>query len=322
MPHPSAQRRIFLMDRSADSAPGFRQALARIGQLQWRHDLRELLRLLHDDPEGVALLDTRTLADEPSGLVSQLHELRSHRRIGLVTDQALEEYLHLLRGWGLLQIIPKRDPSGLHELEHFIEMIENPASGFGLMRYLSSTIQVFNLAVTTLEDKTHGIERVINHFATCGFDVHSLYNVRLILEELTNNALFHAFRTASGEEKYSISRFERLDDHESVRLEYGSDAERVGFTVTDNAGALPISTVLSKLERQTSPDGLFDDSGRGIYLSRALASQLVINIHHGQRTQFVALFGEKQKTEAIKPLLVNYIGPDSFDEWGLDPDFD
>jgi anti-sigma regulatory factor (Ser/Thr protein kinase) len=181
---------------------------------------------------------------------------------------------------------------------------------------------MYSVAIRTIPEKHAAIERAVNHFATCGFNVHELYDVRLTLEELANNALFHAFQTETGAEKYSIRGFTQLEDGESVRIEYGSDGLVAGFSVTDNAGTLATRTILNKLERQLNREGLYDESGRGIYLTRMLSSQYVINIERGKRTQSVVLFDERRKSDRPKPFLVNRVGFDDFDEWRIDPDFD
>jgi anti-sigma regulatory factor (Ser/Thr protein kinase) len=315
-------RRILLLDADLVSCAPLSAELEQLGTLVACPAPEIFLPLLEEDPDAIGLVDTATLAGLPHSFVADLVALRGKRHLALVTGQQLEDFIFSLRSWGLLQCAVKAPPFDRSELEHFLLSVVDPTSGFGLLRYLGSTIQMYSIALQTADSKLRAIERVTNHFATCGFEVHELYDVRLILEEVTNNALFHAFQTATGRERHNISSFAGLDPGESVRIEYGSDDTRVGFAVTDNAGTLPIRTILSKLERQFNKDGIFDQSGRGLYLSRMLTTKLVINIEKGKRTQVVALFDEHRKSPRPKPFLVNYAGPDTFDEWGADPEFD
>ncbi|MEQ8818724.1 MAG: ATP-binding protein [Sumerlaeia bacterium] len=321
---PPDTRTIFYLDRNQDGNGDFREALAQLADISTFHDLGSLLNALDDaPPRTFLLLDTTTLLDEPSALISRLVELRRRLPMGLVTDQDLDQFIWCLRRWGIIQCAVKTPPVTLEETEHFLQTLSDPASGFSLMRYFSSTMELYSLSVTDMATKTAAVERVINHFATHGFDVHELYDVRLILEEITNNAFFHAFRTASGEEKYSIRHFASLDaGDENVRIEYGNDGGRVGFSVTDNAGTLGISTIITKLERQFNREGIFDESGRGLYLSRMLATKLIINIEQGKRTQLIALFDETRKSNRPKPFMINYIGRDQFEDWRIDPELD
>ncbi len=323
--NPNAREFVYL-DRDQEGSHALREVLSTLGCVTPCHDLATFVTLMHEKKLGttIGLLDTTTLMDSPTGLIGQLVEMRTHFPMGLVTDQDLEHYISHMRVWGLTQCLTKTSPVGQSDVEHFISMIVNPANGFGLISYLSSTIQMYSVALDTIASKMMAIERVINHFATCGFEVHELYDVRLILEEITNNCFFHAFLTASGEEKYSIANFTKLEPEENVRIEYGSDSALVGFSVTDNAGTLPVGVVISKLERQFNQEGVFDESGRGLYMSQMLAAKLVINIDRFKRTQIVALFEESRKRNVgrPKPFLVNYVGDDTFDEWRSDPDLD
>lgn len=313
---------LFYVDRSVDSSAELREVLALTHRVVHFHALDGCLHALEADPGTLALFDVATLADSPTSRVGQLVEFRGRAPLALVTDLKLEDYISHLRTWGMLQILVKQPPINPEEVAIFLDSVEDPSSAFGLIRYLSKTIEMYNQAVRTLEEKRIAIERVINHFATNGFDIHELYDVRLILEEMINNAFFHAFHRASGEEKYTVRDFQDLEEGESVRIEYGSDSRTVGFTVTDNAGSLRIKTILSKLERQYNREGIFEESGRGLYLSRMLASQMILNIDSGHRTQAIALFDDRRKSDRAKPLMINYTGPSDFDEWGIDPELE
>ncbi len=322
VPAESDASRILYMDRDLEGGAEFREALSHHGVVVTCHDLHSVLDLLLENPGAMALLDTSTLLESPTSQVRRLVDFRSKNPLALATDRNLEDYFHGIREWGILQSIVKTPPVDSWEVGHFLRIVRNPLSGFGLMSWLASTVQMFSLAIRTIPEKVAAIERVTNHFATCGFGVHELYNVRLILEEIINNALFHAFRDEDGGEKYSIAEFESLGEGETVRIEYGSDSSVVGFSVTDNAGTLPVSVILDKLERQLHHDGVFDESGRGLHLSRLLASRLAFNVETNRRTQLVAVFGTRDRPDRARPLMINQVGEDRFGDWRRDADFD
>lgn len=319
-----ARETLAILVLDGDPAPWapFYESLGRAGQVTVFPTLDQLLAEEDQYPLRVLLFDTKTLQRSPTALVSDLVARRGREAMALITDGDIEEYLLDLRRWGLLQIAVKNEPLEEHEVEFFIECVRDPFNGFGLCRYLSQTVEMYNLSVATIPEKNVAVERVINHFATANFEIHDLYDVRLILEEVLNNSFFHAFRTPSGEEKYNIHNFRHLEGGEKIRIEYGSNSRVAGFTVTDNAGSLSVRTVMNKLERQFNREGLFDVSGRGLYLSRMLSSSFVINIEEGRRTQVIALFDDRRRLPRPKPFMVNYAGRDSFEEWRLDPDFD
>ena len=316
------KKTILALEQDQPAFEPFYSALASAGEL---HVFPTLDRLLAEEGQHEApvyLLDVVALRDTPTALVTQLLERRSRVPMGLVTSVDSDEYLVDLRRWGLLQVAIKNIPVHADEVRLFVNSLCDPLNGFGLPQYLSGTMEMYNLSIHNIREKNEAIERVINHFATANFNVHELYDVRLILEETLNNSFFHAFRTATGEEKYSLHAFRQLEPHEKVRIEYGNNARLAGFTVTDNAGTLSIRTILNKLERQLNREGLHDSSGRGLYLSRMLSTAFVINIEEARRTQLVALFDERRRMQRPKPFMINFVGSDSFAEWRLDPDFD
>lgn len=313
-PSPS-QRRFIYVDRDEIGSREFRAALALHGEVVTCHDLQTALVRLDEQPAAILLLDTATLLDSPTSLVAGLGDLHTRRTMALVTGQELHEFIDAMRQWGILQVAVKTPPVSGDELGQFLRVVEQPVTGFGLISWLTRTVEMYSVTVNSQDAKAQAIERVMNHFATCGFDVHDLYDVRLILEEIINNAFYHAFHTAAGAEKYTVQDFARLAPDESVRIEYGSDSTQVGFSVTDSAGSLSPRTVLDKLERQLNHAGVFDESGRGIYLSRLLASRLVINIERRVRTQVVVLFDGQRKLNRPKPFLINCSGRDGAAAW-------
>ncbi len=320
----TARDRVTILALERDPSPflEFYDAASLRGEV---HFYPTLEGLLADEPkfeDAIFLLDVEALQASPSAQVAQLVELRSQHPMGLVTTMEIEEYLLDIRRWGILQSAIKVAPIIAEEVTHFIECVKNPANAIGLYRYLNQTVQMYNVAIETIEEKNLSVERVINHFATAGFEIHELYDVRLILEETLNNAIFHAFQLPNGDEKYGIGSFKKLDEGEKVRIEYGSSTRMAGFTVTDNSGSLKLRTIINKLERQFNRDGLFDESGRGLYLSRMMSTAFIINLEPQKRTQVIALFDERRRTDRPKPLMINNIGEDSFEEWRLDPDMD
>jgi anti-sigma regulatory factor (Ser/Thr protein kinase) len=313
---------FLVLDPTASAFGSFYDILASAGPLIQLASIEEALALREAVDSPVLLLDTHYLRELSPSEVSTLVDHRGLFPIGLVTDESTDDYLVELRRWGLLQVIVKSEPLVAEEILHFISCLVDPASGFGLHGYLHHTMEMYNVSVSTMREKNEAIENVINHFATSGFEVHELYDVRLILEEALNNALFHAFRTPTGEEKYSVTTLTQLDAKEKVRIEYGNNARMAGFSVTDSAGSLKVHTILDKLERQLNREGLFESSGRGLYLSRMLTTAFIVNVEEQRRTQVLALFDKRRHSDRPKPFILNFIGRDSFSEWRLDPDFD
>lgn len=271
--------------------------------------------LATDSPDAPDLIiaDFASLLSLGEVQASQLVPPISPRPLAVITDFKPEDYISSVRRLGIHHVLVKTPPYDERELKILVQCAMDPRRGFGLMCHFDETMEMYTLRLTDRAEKTAAIERVMNHFATNGYEIHELYDVRLILEELINNSFFHAFRNPDGSEKYSMATFERLEEHELVRIEFGHASNSiVGFSVVDNAGTLPPETVLYKLERQYSREGIFDTNGRGLYLSRMLASSILFNIEKGLRTQIVALFREKDSKQRLKPLTINVAMPRTF----------
>ncbi len=311
MRHPGQKLRILALDPSPGSYSEFYHPLRMIGRVEYFEELPALVaaaELVRETEFPVVLLDLATLAASEQADTERLLALRPRVPAGATTSTPPEEHLELLGRHGLLQTIVKLPPITPEEATHLVECVANPAAGFGLFSYLSNTIEMYNFSISNMQEKNSSVERVINHFATAGYEIHELFDVRLILEEAINNAFYHAFRLPSGERKYTPRTFERLDPAERIRIEYGTSAGGAGFTVSDNAGTLRPEAILDRLYSQFHQTGTFDIHGRGLHLSRLLSTSFVINIEEGRRTQIIALFDERRRTSRPKPLMINHIG--------------
>jgi len=129
----------------------------------------------------------------------------------------------------------------------------------------------------------------------------TLGNLRLVADELLNNALHHgsvhkaANVTPSGEE---------LDVVETVLLEFGIDDDRALVSVTDRGGRLTREDIRRVLVRQINKEGLLDERGRGLFFARSLSDEMYVHVDPGRRTQVTAVFGRK-RNPVIKNLQVN-----------------
>ncbi|GAB4323341.1 MAG: hypothetical protein Kow0059_18670 [Candidatus Sumerlaeia bacterium] len=297
------KKRLALIDQNPATTWLLERNLVRGFQVVKFTSPEEFLRNL-DEPWAAVAGDYDTLAEHDALLADPQSPL--HRfPWALVTDRKPVVFLPKLEKWQIYCAIPKHTPFPTEQIVP-IENLISPMDGFGLMRYFNYTFQMYRDNIRTREEKYRAVERIINHFQTCGYETHRLYDARLVLEEMLNNAFFHAFTDEQGREKYDSQTFTVLDPGEEIYVEFGSDAQFAGFSVCDNQGRLHPRHILSKLSRQVMQEGLLDDSGRGIYLSRLLTSQLIFNIHKGFRTQVICLFYERM-VNSLKPLCINYL---------------
>jgi two-component sensor histidine kinase len=229
----------------------------------------------------------------------------SHSKWVIISPGKIEEHLISALKHRVHNIFPKNLLKDNESRKFFLLKIALIDNSFGLQNFLNPPKMLFYERFRSKKGKRETIEKIVNYFATCGYEIHQLYYVRLVLEELVNNALFHAFLEQNGKEKYHVSHFEKLADDEQINIDFGNDSESIGFAVTDNRGRLHPMTIVEKLARQHNRKGIYDESGRGIYLSAKFSSILVINIEKNKRTQILALFSDKPKDDP-KPLSINF----------------
>ena len=130
-------------------------------------------------------------------------------------------------------------------------------------------------------------------------------DMRLVLDEIITNAVYHASPSVDGREKYPAFSSVMLLPDEYVYVRCGFDAEKYGVLVTDIKGRLKKETVLCKIERQITGEGLLDDSGRGIHMSRLFADRMIMNIDPGKKTEVVLLNYFAAPYRGHKPLYIN-----------------
>jgi len=265
----------------------------------------EAWRELEKEPFSLVIGDFEIFRDSGRNIPGEIRSRSPETRIALISRLDTEHYLSCLNDWQCYHVLPKLPFYNACDVLLFIENILDPTNAFGLARYLSMDAEWSRVRIHNRTEKNKTVEEIINFFASCEYEIHELYDVRLIMEEIINNAIFHAFLDEEGNQKYHSEKFDDLDSSEEVWIEFGSDATTIGFSVTDNRGALGPDHIIQKLHRQYNREGLYDESGRGLYLSRILSGNMIFNINRGKNTQIVILFYEK-RLNVPKPFSINY----------------
>jgi anti-sigma regulatory factor (Ser/Thr protein kinase) len=135
-------------------------------------------------------------------------------------------------------------------------------------------------------DERHDIvEGICRELAAAFGEDYQVTEHRLILDEILNNALFHAFRDGDGSPLYGpgVSRALRSGDRIEIERAIGPDC--FVFRVSDNAGRLEPEVVLREIGRQFSGQGWLQSRGRGLFLAFSFSHAFILDRIPGRRTR-------------------------------------
>jgi CheY-like chemotaxis protein len=235
-------------------------------------------------------------------LLSEVRKNYPGTKTALITAYNIDDYIRTAKETQITNIIPKTVPFNFLELDSIVSGLLT-GDIFGLSRYLTSdgTIMersTIRSSVEARDTREHIIDLFTEKFGTAG-------DMKLILDEIITNAIYHAPTLDDGTEKYQEFTDVILESNEYISVECGYDREKYAVSVTDNQGKLKKETVLYKIDRQLTGEGLLDDSGRGIHMSRLFADRMIINIDPNKRTEVILINYFSNKYRGYKPLYIN-----------------
>lgn len=220
----------------------------------------------------------------------------------LITAYNIDDYIRIAKDYCITNIIPKTVPFNFSELDSIVRgLLTNDI--FGLSRYFSEKKMVIERScIRSSQDSSNLREHIVETFEkTLG----TSGDMKLILDEIITNAMYHAPVLEDGSEKYKEFEDIKLEPDEYIHVEYGYDNEKYGVSITDFSGRLTKETVLYKIDRQIAGEGLLDDSGRGIHMSRLFADRMIINIDPNKRTEVILINYFSTRYRGYKPLYIN-----------------
>ncbi|MDO5575794.1 MAG: response regulator [Fibrobacter sp.] len=220
----------------------------------------------------------------------------------LITAYNIDDYVRIAKDYSITNIIPKTVPFNFKELDSVVSGLLT-CDIFGLSRYMTEPQMVMETAlIKSSKDGRDIRELIVERFEK---ELGTSGDMKLILDEIITNAIYHAPALEDGTEKYKEFADIELEPDEYVHVEYGYDKEKYGVSITDYKGNLSKETVLYKIDRQIAGEGLLDYSGRGIHMSRLFADRLIINIDPNKRTEVILINYFSNQYRGYKPLYIN-----------------
>lgn len=262
----------------------------------------EALKLLQEHHFDLVISDINMPGMNGPQLLYEIRKKYPEIKTALITAYNVDEYIRAAKEFSITNIIPKTVPFNFTELDFIVRGLVT-GDIFGLSRYLLDDgilleKHVIKSTTEAREVREHVLELFTQKFGSSG-------DMKLILDEIITNAIYHAPALEDGTEKYQEFSDFTLEPDEYITLECGYDTEKYAVAVTDCQGRLTKETVLYKIERQITGEGLLDDSGRGIHMSRLFADRMVINIDPKKKTEVILLNYFSNKYRGYKPLYIN-----------------
>jgi CheY-like chemotaxis protein len=260
------------------------------------------LALCRERSFDMAISDINMPGMKGPELLAEIKRLYPATRIVLITAYNVDDYVRLARKSGISNIIPKTSPFNFTELGSLIDGLLT-GDIFGLSRYMLPQFTRLGTFEVRSSREANGIREEAVALLTEKLGVAG--DMRLILDEIITNAVYHAPAFPDGTEKYEEFSDVTLAPAEFVHLDCGYDSEKYGISVMDNMGRLTKGTVLYKIERQMLGEGVLDDSGRGLHMSRLFSDRMIVNIAPKKKTEVILINYFSPKYRGYKPLYIN-----------------
>lgn len=262
----------------------------------------EALRILQKQSYDLVISDINMPGMKGYELLPKIREKYPHVKTALITAYNIDDYIRLAKEHSICNIITKTTPFNFIELQTVVEGLLT-GDIFGLQRHLLPKYTLLEpYVIRSSADGKQIREEIVKIFQDLFGTVGEL---KLVLDELITNAIYHAPTKPDGSEKYKEFTDINLEEKEYIHVSLGYDSEKYGVCITDNQGSLRKETILYKIDRHVHAEGILDDSGRGIHMSRIFADRLIANIDPGKKTEMVLLNYIDKNYKGYKPLYIN-----------------
>lgn len=267
-------------------------------------DAGQAFEILNKHPVDLVISDINMPGMKGYELIRKVKEDHPGTKTALITAYNIDDYVRMAKENDISNIIPKSTPFNFDEFQSIVYNLVTEEI-FGLERYMLPDFKMIEKYRILKSTEIANVESSI--LAAIGEFHHPELFVQILLEELITNAVYHAPVNEKGDEKYIKHSDIVLEEPEAVKVFLGKDSEKYGVSVVDTSGKLDKQQVLYRIDRHIHGEGLLDESGRGLHMSRMYSDRLVINIKKNVTTEaiFINYFSDKYK--GFKPLYINEI---------------
>jgi len=267
-------------------------------------DAGKAFEILNDTPINLVISDINMPGMKGFELVKQVKEKYPSAKTALITAYNVNDYIRMAKENDISNIISKSTPFNFDEFNSIVKNLVTEHI-FGLENYMLPDFKVLGEYTILNSKQISEVEDSVIELISRFHKAEPFVNI--LLEELITNAVYHAPVDENGKEKYIKHSDVVLDESEAVKIYIGRDSEKYGVSVMDTSGKLTKKQALFKIDRHIHGEGLLDEDGRGLHMSRIYSDRFIINIKKDVATEaiFMNYLGEKYK--GFKPLYINEI---------------
>lgn len=260
--------------------------------------------------EGLSRIDLiigdTDLSEPFEQFLQKSKEIHQDTPVLILSDETLERYIEWMSKHNIHHFFSKATPFQTCELKkRILDIID----GENNLSQLSNPISEGEIRINSPEQIDSSAEMLSNIY----FPKNQANRVCASLVELLTNALFYGARKELSENRLQWVRNFTLSPEEEIIIKHGEDTTKVLINIKDPGGLLKNQTALHWLDRQTkpnehsSPQGLLDTRGRGLFLARKMSDRLFFNIHRNTRSECIIINYKTKNHSPFKPwsFLVN-----------------
>lgn len=167
---------------------------------------------------------------------------------------------------------------------------------FGLDKYLSWGATIRESRIAHSDDRFGVTEECRQYAMQLGVDARRVKNFCRVVDELTQNAVFHAPRGPDGTAIHRLTPRTAsfpLPGGREVSVHYGCNGRHLGLSVQDAWGSLDPQLLVSRLEDGVRGHAMaseaYPGAGIGLYVCLRTLNQLVVNVNPGLSTEMIGL---------------------------------
>lgn len=237
-------------------------------------------------------------------LFKRLETACPHIHRVLLTAHSLEEYIDLLVGNNLSCVLTKSVPFPVDELLSTVDALLTRQI-FGIERHLPEVTSRSKMTIRNHHEMVVACES-LSEAATSRRRHHLL----TVLNEMVTNAIYYGAMNLPGDRKETWTHDFEIPAEQAVEIELAEGCGRKVISILDHGGRLERKTVLHWLHRQMTQDenglplGIFDNHGRGFFISRTFSDRLSISIERGKRCEITLVLYDQAPPLGEKPLVI------------------